>query len=168
MIEHIPVGIYNDEVYIAEIEPNKPHIDKYGYMHFGVIRPVSKDMLENLRDPECRRGEYKDLWKEEVEADATEQGFDEWLEDVWAEEFDEDDEEDFPDKDSSDCQYLDEDYRPAADAFLAERDIEVGTWESSGAYSPHAFNRPFTGWDFIFDTPESKQLAKEYEESLKK
>lgn len=136
--QNIPVGIYKNEIFIAKVEDGKFAKNYYGDLHFsGVLRPVSVDMLENYRDPDKRRGEYKDYWKQAVQAGSTEDGFENWLEEVWSEEMDEDDPESYPGKDDSGCEYLTEDFRKEADGFLLEHgDIEVGTWESAGSYSP--------------------------------
>ena len=177
--QNIPVGIYNNEVFIAKVEDGKFAKDYYGDPHFsGVIRPVSSDMLETLRNPDERRDEYKDFWKQAVQAGATEESFDEWLEEVWDEEMDEDDPESFPGKDESDCEYLTEDFRKEADNFLLEHeDFEVGTWESAGSYSPNherynsetgEWSSDFKKFDYVFNNPLSKALAKEYIASLKK
>lgn len=163
--QYIPVGIHNQEIFIINLEDGKPHCGIDGKPCFDVIRPVDVETLEYLRDMDQREDEYKELWKEAVAADATEQGFTDWLEDLWAEEFDEEDEEDFPGKDNSFCRYLDEDLREAADKFLLEEcGVEVGTWEAAGTYSPGSFgSEKFTGWDYVFDTPLAKKYAKEYE-----
>lgn len=177
--QNIPVGIYNNEVFIAKVEDGKFAKDYFGNPHFnGVIRPVSSDMLETLRNPDERRDEYKDFWKQAVQAGATEESFDEWLEEVWDEEMDEDDPESFPGKDESDCEYLTEDFRKEADDFLLENEgFEVGTWESAGSYSPNherynsetgEWSSDFKKFDYVFNNPLSKALAKEYIASLKK
>lgn len=177
--QHIPVGIYKNEIFIAKVEDGKMARDYYGDPHFsGVIRPVSSNMLEALRSPDERREEYKDFWKQAVQAGATEDGFEEWLEEVWEEEMDEDDPESFPGKDDSDCEYLTGDFRKEADDFLLEHeDFEVGTWESAGSYSPThetynsgtgKWSSDFKKFDYVFRNPLSKALAKEYIASLKK
>ena len=59
-----------------------------------------------------------------------------------------------------------------ADAFLLEtEDIEVGTWEASGSYSPTIEVHHNDGWysDFKkFDLVFDLQLATQYYKSLKK
>ena len=126
---HIPVGIYDKEIYFVRLdEDGKLHRGIDGNPVFDVIRPVTEKDLELLRDPDERRDEYKDFWKQAVAADTTEESFDDWLDRVWEEDFDENDPEDFPGKDSSDCQYLDEEKRLAADGFLYnEYGMRVGT-----------------------------------------
>jgi hypothetical protein len=177
--QHIPVGIYKNEIFIAEVKDGKFTKNYYGDPRFsGVLRPVSSDMLETLRNPDERRGEYKDLWKQAVQAGSTEDSFEDWLEEVWSEEMDEDDPESFPGKDDSDCEYLTEDFRKEADDFLLEHEnIEVGTWESAGSYSPDTkrydsetgrWASNFKKFDYVFSNPLSKALAKEYVASLKK
>lgn len=159
---YVPVGIFNNEIFIAKIEDGE-------FKQFsGVLRPVSVEQLENLRDSDYRRDEYRDFWKQAVAADATEDSFEDWLDEVWTEEFDEDDEEDFPGKDSSDLEYLSEEDRQKADWFLGTRGIEVGTWECAGLYSPASFNTGFKKFDYVFMNPEAERLAKEYENSIKK
>lgn len=163
MVQNIPVGIYNKEIYIARIE------DGVMATSFDVIRPVSVETLEYLRDRYKREDEYKDLWKQAVAADNTEEGFSDWLDSVWDEEYDEDDEEDYPGKDSSDVDLISEKERTEADDFLKTKGIEVGTWESSGWYAPVSFSKSkvFNGWDYVFDNPEARKWAKRYADSVK-
>ena len=162
MVQNIPVGIYKNEIFIASIE------DGVFNGSFDVLRPVSTEQLVYLRDKYEREDEYKDLWKEAVRAGNTELGLDDWIDDVWEEEYDEDDEEDFPGKDSSFLDYLSEEDRKAADEYLETLGIEVGTWEASGCYSPVSFSKSklFNGWDFVFDSDEARKWAKRYEEKL--
>lgn len=170
--QFIPVGIFEKEIFIAEVVDgkmkrnsltNKPDFS-------GVLRPVSVEDLDDRRDCDSMRDNYKEEWKTAVAADATEDSFEDWLEQVWAESFDEDDPEDFPDKDSSDCEYLTDEMREEADNFLMEsEDYEAGTWESSGFFNPGSFSgRKFKKFDYVFNNPLSKKLAKEYVDSLKK
>lgn len=172
--QHIPVGIYDKEIFIAKVEDGEFAKDYSGNPHFeGVLRPVTSDMLDRLRDMDERRDEYKDLWKQSVAANATEESLDEWLEGLWDEEMDEDDPESFPGKDDSDCQYLTEELRREADEFLLkEMGIEVGTWECAGSYSPHSTSylstSDFKDFDYVFDNPTAKALAKQYLDSLRK
>ena len=169
--KHIPVGIYDREIYFVRLEEDgKLYCGIDGEPVFDVIRPVTENDLELLRDTDERRDEYKDFWKQAVAADATEESFDDWLDRVWEEDFDENDPEDFPGKDSSDCQYLTEDFRLAADAVLQGKyGITVGTWESAGGYPPTRSGRNnFKKWDYVFDAPLSRKYAKDYEDSLKK
>ena len=169
--KHIPVGIYDNEVFIARVEEgNALHRKIDNSISFDVIRPVSAEQLSYLRDMDERRDEYKELWKDAVRADATEESLDDWLEQVWDEEFDEDDEESFPGKDDSDTQYLTDELREQADAFLLENEgIEVGTWEASGSYEPAAGWRheEYHGWDFVFDTDEARRIAALYDKERK-
>ena len=168
---HIPVGIYDKEIYFVRLdEDGKLHRGIDGNPVFDVIRPVTEKDLELLRDPDERRDEYKDFWKQAVAADTTEESFDDWLDRVWEEDFDENDPEDFPGKDSSDCQYLTEDFRLAADAVLQGKyGITVGTWESAGGYPPTRSGRnDFKKWDYVFEAPLSRKYAKYYVDSLKK
>lgn len=57
MVKNVPVGIYNNEIFIARIE------DGVMASSFDVIRPVSVESLEYLRDRYKREDEYKDFWK---------------------------------------------------------------------------------------------------------
>lgn len=167
--QHIPVGIYNKEIFIIRLVDGKPYCGIDNKPVFDVIRPVEKERLESLRNPNEREEEYKDLWKMAVAEGATEEGFQDWFEGVWEDAFDEDDPEDFPCKDESDCQYLTEDLRLAADGFLYnEYGLNVGTWESAGLYGPGSFNdEPFKGWDYVFNAPLSEKWAKYYEDLVK-
>ena len=170
MRNYVPVGIYNNEIFIAEITDGKMNSS------FHVLRPVTKNQLDTLRDKYDREDEYLENWKQAVAADLTTQGFNEWFEDVWDEEFDEDDEEDFPGKDSGCLDYLGETDRQAADDYmnaeLEDEGEEIGTWEDSGWYAPvNSFRNdsaPWHGWDFVFDNKEAKHWAKVYEKSIEK
>lgn len=163
--QHIVTGMFNNEIFIARIEGGKR-------VGFDVIRPVSEKNLEERRDIDEMADSYKWMWKEAVAADRTEQGFDEWLQDIWDEEFDEDDPEDFPGKESSDCQYLTDEIRAKADEIVEAATGEpVGTWESSGWYDPgHCGykNDKFTGWQYIFDKETALAFVKEKGGKLKK
>ena len=170
-MRQIPVGIYDGEIYLAEMEGEKPHVGIDNKPVFCVLRTVSESQLEYLRDISEREDEYKDLWKEAVHADQTEQGFDDWLDDVWAEEYDEDDPEDFPGKDSSWLDDLSEEDRAAADEFLEGQGYSIGTWEASGCYDPmhgtyHSADgrwySDFKDWDFVFDNPEARKIAEDF------
>lgn len=178
-MQRIPVGIHEKEIFIAKVKDGKMARDYCGGLYFyDVLRPVSTDMLETLRDPDSRRDEYKDLWREAVHAGTTEAGLDDWLEEVWEEEMGEGDPESYPGKDDSGCEYLTEDFRKEADDFLLKHEnIEVGTWECSGSYNPTfarydhetgEFRSKFEKFDYVFNNPLSKALAKEYVDSLKK
>ncbi len=159
MVKNVPVGIYNNEIFIARIE------DGVMASSFDVIRPVSVESLEYLRDRYKREDEYKDFWKQAVAADRTEESFSDWFDSVWDEEYDESDEEDFPGKDNSDVDLISEEERAEADNFLKTKGIEVGTWESSGWYSPGNFHtgNEFHGWEYVFDNPEARKWAEKYE-----
>jgi hypothetical protein len=166
--QHIPVGIYNKEIFIVRLVDGKLYRGIDNKPVFDVIRPVEDSTLDYLRNQSEREDEYKDFWKQAVAADATEESFQDWYDSLWEEEFDEDDPEDFHGKDDSDCQYLDEEKRLAADNFLySEYGMRVGTWESSGGYPPAFRNEPFEGWDYVFNDPLSEKFAKEYEDSEK-
>lgn len=158
MVKNVPVGIYNNEIFIARIE------DGVMASSFDLIRPVSVESLEYLRDRYEREDEYKDFWKQAVAADRTEESFSDWFDSVWDEEYDESDEEDFPGKDNSVVDLISEEERAEADNFLKTKGIEVGTWESSGRYSPGNFHtgNEFHGWDYVFDNPEARKWAEKY------
>lgn len=164
MVQNIPLGIYNNEIFIARIEDGV-------LANFDVLRPVSTEQLDYLRDKYERTDEYKYLWKEAVRCDRTELGLEEWLDSIWEDEYDEDDDEDFPGKDSSFLDYLSEEDREAADKFLETQGTEVGTWEASGCYAPvNSFredNNVFTGWQLVFDNDEARKWAKKYADSVK-
>lgn len=163
--QHIPVGIYDKEIFIIRLIDGKPDcgIDKTPI--FDVIRPVEDSTLDYLRSQSQREDEYKDFWKQAVAAGETEEGFQDWYDSLWEEEMDEDDPEDFPGKDSSDCQYLDEEKRLAADGFLYnEYDMRVGTWESAGSYPPGYRYEPFEGFEYVFNDPLSEKWANYYED----
>ena len=162
MVQNIPLGIYNNEIFIARIEDGV-------LANFDVLRPVSTEQLDYLRDKYERTDEYKYLWKEAVRCDRTELGLEEWLDDIWEDEYDEDDEEDFPGKDSSFLDYLSEEDREAADKFLETQGTEVGTWEASGCFAPANKFRDevFTGWQLVFDNDEARKWAKKYADSVK-
>lgn len=166
--QHIPVGIYNREIFIARLEDGKTSRDCDGRIFFDVIRPVEDSELEWLRDQSEREDEYKDIWKYAVAAGDTEESFQDWYDCAWNEDFDEDDPEDFPTKDDSYCEYVDEEKRLAAEEFLRnEYGIRVGTWVASGCYPPAFRNEQFKGWDYVFDDALSKKIAKDYEDSKK-
>lgn len=169
--KHIPVGIYNNEVFIATIENGKVHRGIDGKPVFDVIRPVTAEMLENLRDIDYCRDEYRDEWKDAVAANATEEGFDDWLEGLWDEEFDEDDEESFPSKDDSFTEYLTGQDRLDAEAFLENNGHPtIGTWEASGSFPPtfetcheDGWYSDFKGFDYVFRSPEAEEIARDFE-----
>lgn len=166
MEKHNVVGIYNQEIFIAAVENGE-------VKRWDVLRPVSASRLESLRDENEIKEYCRDLWKEAVRAGATEQSLDEYVEDVIAEcEMDEN-EEMYPGKDKSDCEYLLPELREEADAYMLEKeDVEIGTWESSGCYAPNApwfdKNKTFKKWDYVFNNTEAKKMAKMFVESLKK
>ena len=161
--QHIPVGIYDTEIFIIRLVDGKPYCGIDNKPIFDVIRPVEDSDLDRLRNQDERADEYKDFWKQAVAAGDTEESFQDWYDSLWEEEFDEDDPEDFPGKDDSDCQYLDEEKRLAADNFLYnEYDMRVGTWESAGLYPPRE-----GVFDYVFNDPLSEKWAKYYEDSEK-
>lgn len=146
------VGISNKEIFIKS---------KYG---FHVLRPVEKDVLEELRTVEGQINYgADDLWREAVQAGITTDGLDDWMETYMSESFDETDEEDFPCKDNSSCDELSEEDRELADKYLLEEyNLEVGTWECSGSFSPNSFNKNFKKFDLVLNP----KLAKEYYKTL--
>ena len=169
--KHIPVGIYNNEVFIAEFEDGKLRVGIDKKPIFGVLRPVSAEQLESYRDSYQREDEYKDLWREAVRAEQTEEGFDDWFEDVWSEEFDEDDPEDFPGRDVSDTEYLVDDDRLKADQFLSTKGIDVASYTCGGSYSPatkvyhrdtDSWYSDFKEWDYVFPSKEAEKIAADF------
>ncbi len=160
--QHIPVGIYNTEIFIARVIDGVPHSNFENRIIFDVIRPVSVGDLEHLRDPDYRMDDYEYLWREAVQAGRTTLGLQDWFNDIWGEEFNENDPEDFLGKDDSDTQYLGEEDRLAADTFLLNNyGLNVGTWESAGLYPPNG------KFDYVFMNPLAEKIAKEFEDSLK-
>jgi len=164
MVQNFPVGIYDGEIFIARIEDGK-------IAGFDVLRPVTTEQLESMRDKWERADEYKDFWKDAVAHDMTEDSFEDWFDSVWDEEFDENDEEDFPGKDDSYLDYLDEEQREAADSYMEENGTEVGTWETSGWYEPKNTHsekgKNFKKFDFVFPDEDAQKWAKKYVKSLK-
>ena len=165
MEKHIVTGIYNKEIFIAVIEDGK-------IRGWDVLRPVSTEDLEKRRDPSEIKEYCRDLWKEAVRAGVTEDSLDDYVDAVIAESDMDDNEEMYPGKDESDCDYLIPDIREEADTYMSEEEgIEIGTWESSGCYEPstHWFGRetPFQKWDYVFKSKDAQKYAKQYEESLK-
>ena len=163
MEQHIVTGIYNKEIFIACVEDGK--VKKW-----DVIRPVSAYLLAELRDPDTYKEYCRDLWKDAVHSGNTELGLQEFAQECIDEADVDNDDEAFPYKDDSDCQYLIDELREEADTFLEENEgFEVGTWESAGCYAPASFgDGAFTGWDYVFSTPEAKKMAKAFVKSMKK
>lgn len=165
MEKHIVVGIYRQEIFIAAVENGE-------IKHWDVLRPVSASRLESLRSEDEIKEYCRELWVAAVRAGATEQSLDEYVEDVIAEcEMDEN-EEMYPGKDESDCEFLLPELREEADAYMLEKEgVEIGTWESSGGYAPNAHwytKAPeFKKWDYVFNNTEAKKIAKMFVESLK-
>jgi len=157
------VGIYDREIFIAEL-------DKEGnFIRFcDVLRPVSAEMLEELRDASSYKEYCRDLWQCAVQAGTTELGLEDFAQELIDEADCDNDEEAFPYKDESGLEYLTEEERKTADKFLLEHDnIEVGTWECGGIYNPDSFERngkKFRKFDYVFD----RKLARQYYKSLKK
>lgn len=156
------VGIYEREIFIAEL-------DKEGnFVQFtGVLRPVTAEMLEELRNADTYKEYCRDLWQCAVSAGNTELGLEDFAQECIDEAGVDDDEEAFPGKDDSDTVYLTEEERKTADKFLSEsEEIEVGTWECSGMYSPNSFDsdeHKFKKFDYVFD----RKLAEQFYATLK-
>ena len=124
------VGIYKGEVFIAE--------DGNVNNGFGVIRPVSAEMLEQLHDISYWMENYRDWWADAARAGRTDDSLEEYFDKLMEEEDNGD--EEFIGKDSSDCDVFD--YNPGlrkrVDAYIKRTmKIEVGTWECAGYYTPH-------------------------------
>ncbi len=166
-MKHIVVGIYRQEIFIAAVENGKIE-------HWDVLRPVSASELERLRDESEIKEYCRDWWKEAVRAGATDKSLDDYVEEIIAESEMYENEEMYPGKDESDCEYLLPELREEADAYmLSEEGIEIGTWESSGGYSPNTRwwykdTQEFDKWDYVFNNDEAKKIAKMFVESLKK
>ena len=156
---HIPVGIYGNEVFIAEIEPSgEVHRGINGKPLFEVIRPVTLESLEEHRGMDSMRDVMRHAWKEVVDSDNTELGFDDWLKNVWSEMYDEDDEEDYPFKDDSYTEYLTGQDRLTAESFIESNGYpQIGTWECSGLYQLS------DDFDYVFMSPEAEKIAREIE-----
>ena len=111
--------------------------------HFDVIRPVSMKQLEEMRTLEGCKNYHKDVWVSAVQSNSTEESLDDFCQSL-LDDLDANDEEDFPFKDSSDTEILEEivngtsaTLRTIVDNFIQIAfDYEVGTWESSGCYLP--------------------------------
>ena len=157
------VGIYDKEIFLVKIENGKP------VNNFDVLRLVTKDQLESLRDPddEDTRYNYKDLWKMAVAAGHYEGSLDDYIEEAFDEYDLDDDKEMWPGKDESGPENLTAEEREAADKFIEERyGIEVGTWECSGSYAPThetyhngEWYSDFRGFDFVFDGKLAKKVC---------
>lgn len=143
MTTKIPVGIYDNELFMAETEWNEEK-QKYD-VHRGidnipvlsVIRPVMISQLENFHDPNYMAGYIKDLWRQAVAHGSCECSLTDFVQQCMNEEDDGD--ERFVGKDESDCDIFecDEELRLLCDKFVEyHENEEVGTWESAGAYSP--------------------------------
>ena len=160
------VGIYNQEIFIANFNEDG------SIMGFDVLRPVTKDMLEELRYVDSYKPYCEDLWIEAVRNGNYEGSLEEYAQELIDEADVDNDEESFPGKDESGLEYLTLNERNDADEFLLdEYDIEVGTWESSGWYDPthkvyheDGWYSDFKKFDLVFDL----QLATQYYKSLKK
>lgn len=160
------VGIYDKEIFIAKFNEDGT------IMGFDVLRHVTADKLEDLRDAGTYKEYCVDLWRCAVAAGSTELGLEDYAQELIDEADVDNDPEAFPCKDESGLEYLSIEEREAADKFLLERyAIEVGTWESSGWYPPTMERYHEDGWysdfkkfDYVFD----KALAKQYCDSLKK
>ena len=159
------VGIYDKEIYIANLDENG------NITHFDVIRPVTAQLLSDLRDPDTYQNYCEDLWKEAVRAGATKSSLLEFAEELIDEADVDNDEEAFPLKDDSDCDKITQEEREVADNFLLEvYGLEVGTWKSAGAYPPNSERYHKDGWysDFKqFDYEFEPFLCQQYYDSLK-
>ena len=109
----------------------------------NVIRPVPMKQLEEMRTLEGCKAYHKDVWVSAVQSNSTEESLDDFCQSL-LDELDANDDEDFPFKDSSDTAILEEivngtseTLRTIVDGVLQSAfNYEVGTWESSGSYSP--------------------------------
>lgn len=117
----------DQEVYIPD--GNYPDGDP----RYNIIRPVTKDLLEELQDVDYWIENYREDWVEAVRAERTDDSLEDWMGQLLAEYSSSD--EDFPLKDSSFCEPLMENFelRDAVDTYFQNKfDITVGTWECSG------------------------------------
>lgn len=111
--------------------------------HFNVIRPVPMEQLKELRSLEGCKGYNKDIWVSAVQSNSTEEGLDDFCQNL-LDGLDAGNDEDFPFKDDSNTGILDkivngtsETLRKIVDDFiLSAFDYEVGTWECSGMFPP--------------------------------
>jgi hypothetical protein len=151
----VPVGIFGKEIFIANLENGK-------IRGFDVLRPVTEEQLETLRDPDNIKDYLREDWKLAVQNDATESSLDDFVDEA-VQEYDLDENEEmYPGKDESGLENLTIDERDQADAFMEnEYDMTIGTWESSGWYAPTSTfgKEKYNGFDYVFDTPEAHELA---------
>lgn len=162
------VGIYDEEIFIANFN------DDGTIRNFEVLRPVSAEMLSDLRDADTYKDYCEDLWRCAVQAGNTESGLLEFAQELIDVADCDNDDEAFPLKDDSGLEYLTPEEREAADNFLQEEyGIEVGTWESSGSFPPtmevcigrNEKDEPIWGtnfkkFDFVFDFDIAEQYYK--------
>lgn len=162
---HVAVGIYNKEIFIAEIDTENP-----SKIHFGdVLRYVTEQRLDDYRDPSELREYCKEAWKAAVASDSYEDSLDAYTDEIIAD-TDMDDEENYPFKDESGLEYLTLEDREEADAFIKESEgDDVGTWECSGCYPPNTARYHKDGWysdfkkfDYVFNNEEAQKIAKQY------
>ena len=163
MRKYVPVGIYDKEIFIANLENDK-------ICGFDVLRPVTAEQLDRLREPDEIREYLREDWKLAVQGDHTESSLDEYVEECMDEYDLDENEEMYPGKDESGLENLSYDERDEADAFMEkEYDMTVGTWECSGWYAPTSTfsNRTYEGFDYVFDNTEAKKLAKTWQKLYK-
>ena len=141
--KHQVIGVVDDDVFISNTTSS-----------MYVIRPVTKSALESLRSIEGLKDYgYKELWQNAVMGDATELGFDDYLQELLDDSDILNDEESFPNKDYSFTQYLDDESRKIVEDYLYEKTgKEIGTWECSGIFTPTR----------KFDLVINQQLANEF------
>lgn len=117
----------DQEVYIPD--GNYPDGDP----RYNIIRPVTKDMLEELQSVDYWIENYREDWVEAVRAERTDDSLEDWMEQLVAEYCGD---ENFPLKDESFCDSLmgpcNELRYNVDEYFLETFSIEVGTWECSG------------------------------------
>lgn len=123
--------------------------DKYLFIvkedksNMNVIRPVSLEQLKEMRTLEGCKDYHKEIWVQAVTSDSTEDSLDDFCQSL-LDELDANNDEDFPFKDNSGTDILDEfvngtseTLRTIVDDFIQSAfGYKVGTWESSGSYSP--------------------------------
>lgn len=128
------VCLADNEIFIAKGKRNNPSSS-----NLDVICLVEADRLEGLQSDNEVREYYRQDWKYAVANDQTEDSLDDWIE--YAREEEPADDEYYPGKDESGCDIFNYEYNEGAREFIDEylsenEDIEVGTWEASGCYTP--------------------------------
>ena len=165
MEKQVPVGIFDGEIYIANIDTKTDKI-----RNFDVLRPVSEDDLDSRRSDDNVRDYCKEQWQMAVSSGYYEESLDTFIEEQEEEYEVDDDDENFVGKMADALDYLSDEDRQEADEFMSEHEgIEIGTWEDSGCYAPSSSfgSKDFKKFDYVFKNEEAKKYAKIYVKSLK-